>query len=69
MLESVRYLNCSITLPLLACRLSLWGLFWLVKKLLKVDISLQGWRPRGFESLSVKTSNLELVRQPTLICI
>ena len=42
-------------------RLSVWGVFWLVRKLLKVDLSLQGWRLRGFESLSIKTTKLELV--------
>ena len=43
-------------------RIGVWGLFWLVRKALKIDISLHGWRVRGFESLSIKTSNLELVR-------
>lgn len=51
---------CSVPLPP-HCRLLIWVVFWLVERLSGVAISSSGWGLMRVESVTFKSTNLDLV--------
>ena len=47
----------------------MWCVFYLVDRFLGVNISVTGWRIRGFETLHVKSPSLELVSPSTITMV